>query len=273
MTHCIISIYCVCDEFWKACGEPEDWQRQMTNAEVMTTALVAACFFGGNLEKSRVFLKDHDYIPTMLSKSRLIRRLHAIEANHWMSLFQILAAFQHTANPTPEYIIDSFPVPACDNIRIRRCRLYQGEQYRGYIASKRRYFYGLRVHMLVTVTGQPVEFVLAPGAAADGPIFKGFALDLPEAAVIYADKLHNDYAFEDFLQETGQIQLKPLRKKNSKRAVAPWEKFFCQRVRKRVETSFSQLTQLFAKSIHAVTARGFELKIVCFILAFVIRSF
>ncbi|MBI1743480.1 IS982 family transposase, partial [Candidatus Acetothermia bacterium] len=47
MPYCIIAIYCVCDDFWKALGEPEDWQAQMTHAEVMTTALVAACFFGG----------------------------------------------------------------------------------------------------------------------------------------------------------------------------------------------------------------------------------
>jgi hypothetical protein len=38
--------------------------------------------------------------------------------------------------------------------------------------------------------------------------------------------------------------------------------------RKRVETTFSQLTERFARSIHAVTARGFELKIMLTVLAF-----
>jgi len=74
-------------------------------------------------------------------------------------------------------------------------------------------------------------------------------------------------------KEVAGIEFKPLRQKNSKRAVEPWEQLFCQRGHQRVETSFSQLAQLLAKSIHAVTARGFELKIVCFILAFLIRSF
>jgi hypothetical protein len=32
-------------------------------------------------------------------------------------------------------------VAVCDNIRILRCRLLKGEGYRGYCASKRRYFY------------------------------------------------------------------------------------------------------------------------------------
>ena len=43
--------------------------------------------------------------------------------------------------------------------------------------------------------------------------------------------------------------------------------YICERTRKRVETTFSRLTQLFARSIHAVTPRGFELKIVLSVLA------
>ena len=69
-------------------------------------------------------------------------------------------------------MVDSLPVPVCDNIRISRCRLYQDEAYRGYIASKRRYFYGLRVHVLITAQGMPVEFTLTPGAVADLTAFK-----------------------------------------------------------------------------------------------------
>jgi hypothetical protein len=38
-----------------------------------------------------------------------------------------------------------------------------------------------------------------------------------------------------------------------------------------IETVFSQLSSLFARKIHAVTPRGFELKIVWFLLAFSIQ--
>jgi hypothetical protein len=44
--------------------------------------------------------------------------------------------------------------------------------------------------------------------------------------------------------------------------------FICGVRRKRVETTFSQLTQRLARSIHAVTPRGFELKILLSVLAF-----
>jgi hypothetical protein len=186
----------------------------------------------------------------------------------------VLSEGAKAANPTGEYIVDSFPVPVCDNIRIRRCKLYpkaEGDDFRGYIASKRRYFYGLRVHLSVTATGQPVEFCLAPGAESDLPPFREFAPELPEGAVIYADKLYNDYGYEGLLEEVG-IEFAPLRKKNSLRPREGWETYLMRHARKQVETTISGITSLFPKTIHAVTPRGFELKVFCFVLAFAFQS-
>lgn len=64
-----------------------------------------------------------------------------------MRLFEILGQAYKQHNTDAKYLIDTFPIPVCDNIRIRRCRLYQGEAFRGYIPSKRRYFYGLKIHL------------------------------------------------------------------------------------------------------------------------------
>jgi hypothetical protein len=100
------------------------------------------------------------------------------------------------------------PVPVCDNSRIIRyriilCRLYRSEVYRGRIASKRRYFYGLRVHLVVTASGKPVEFCLAPGSVAHVRAFQRMGLDLPEGSCLFADPADTDYAQEDFLAEAG----------------------------------------------------------------------
>ena len=195
MEDTITTIYCLCDDFLATYGWADDPQADCSTAEVMTVVLVAATYYGGKIEISRLFLKGR-FFSRMLSKSRLNRRLHAIPEALWQALFTVLAGAFKATNVTQEYIIDSLSVPVCDNIRIRRCRLYplaQDGACRGYIASKRRYFYGLRVHLLVTATGEPVEFALAPGAESDLPVFREFPLDLPEGAVIYADKLYNDY--------------------------------------------------------------------------------
>jgi Transposase DDE domain len=175
MDDTITTIYCLCDEFLKATGHRHDPQARLSTAEVMTVPLVAAAFFGGNVERSRRFLREYGYVPTAISKSRFNRRIHAIEPELWRALFSALAAVFKRGNTQGIYAVDSLPVAACDNIRIRRCRLYPPEEhagaFRGYIASKRRYFYGLRVHLVVTQAGEPVEFALAAGSEADVSVF------------------------------------------------------------------------------------------------------
>jgi IS5 family transposase len=266
----IITIYCLCADFLIAYGHRDDPQVQMTTAEVMTVALVASEFFVGNQERSRIFLKEHGYLPNMLSKSRLNRRLHAIPDTLWQAMFSLLAEAVKQSNPTQEYIVDSCPVPVCDNIRIFRSRIYQGETFRGKVASKKRFVYGLRIHLMIAATGQPVEFVLAAAATADVSAFRMLPLDLEEGAEIYADPAYTDYTLEDTLRTVAGVTLTVPRKKNSRRPHPGWVTYLCERTRKRIETAFSQITSRFARSIHAVTARGFELKVFLTVLAFAI---
>jgi hypothetical protein len=83
MEDTITTTYCLCEEFLKAIGHHDDPQTLLSTAEVMTVALVACASFGSNIERSRLFLHEHGYMPKMLSKSRLNRRLHAIPISHW----------------------------------------------------------------------------------------------------------------------------------------------------------------------------------------------
>ena len=266
----IITMYCLCDEFLKASGVVDPPTTIMGTAEVMTTALVAANIFGGCFEQSRHFLHSHGYIPHMLSKSRFNRRLRALPESLWQGLFSLLSAVAKHTNSTSEYIVDSCPVPVCDNMRIRRCHLYRGEAYRGYLASKRRYFFGLRIHLLVTVMGHPVEFVLAPGAHADITLFKALPLELPSGSTISADAAYTDDGWEDFLAQGPQLHLVVPRKTNARRTIPACQRYLCSYLRKRVETTLSQITASFARTLPAVTSRCFELKIGLALLAFAI---
>jgi len=273
----IVTIYCLCDDFLKGAGYRDDPQVRLSNAEVMTVPLVGAALFSGNIEKARSFLAEYGYMPNMISKSRFNRRLHSINPTLWSTLFALLAELFKERRHAQEqlYAVDSLPVAVCDNIRIKRCRLYPPEEhgantFRGYVASKRRYFYGLRVHLVVTDAGEPVEFSLAAGSESDIAVFKELELDLGKGSIICADKAYTDYEYEDLLEEAG-LHLKAQRKKNSKRPMPAWEEFLGKPIRQYIETVFSQVSALFSRKIHAVTPRGFELKIVCSLLAFSIR--
>jgi len=262
----IIATFCLCDDLLKAMHHQEDRQCQMNDAEIMTTACIASLFFRGNHESARAMLQQYGYIPHMLSKSRFSRRLHRIK-ELFIALFNLLAQIWKTLNKDAIYVIDSIPIAVCDNIRIRRSKIYSNEDFRGYQSSKKRYFYGLKIHLMVTHDGQPVECFLTPGGFGDVDALKYYAYALPDGSIIYADKAYNDYEIEDLLNEIDHIQLIPMRKKNSKRALPPSISFVQSYHRKRVETAGSLIEQLLPKSIHAVTSQGFELKVALFVIA------
>src|SRR5215216_847739 len=122
----IILVYCLCDDLLKTMQHREDKQCQMSDAEVMTTALVAALNHGGNFVKASEMLSEHGYIPGMLSRSRFSRRLHRVKAM-FLSLFAHLSEHFKAFNEESRYILDTFPIAACDNCRIPRSKRYRGE--------------------------------------------------------------------------------------------------------------------------------------------------
>jgi len=262
----IIATVCRCDDGLKAMHHQENRQCQMNDADILTTAFTAALCFRGNSESARAMLTQHGYIPYMLSKSRFHRRLHRIKAI-FLVVFARLAQTWKTLNTEAVYMIESIPIAVCDNMRIRRSKIDSGEEFRGYQARKKRYFYGLKIHLMVTQEGQPVAWFLTPGSCGDVDALKYYAYTLPDGSMIYADKADNDYEIEDLLHEIDPIHLLPIRKKHSKRAVSPSLSFVQSYHRKRVETAGSLITQLLPKSIHAVTSQGFELKVALFVIA------
>src|SRR5207244_3964202 len=140
----ILAVYCLRADVLNAIGHAEDPQQQRSDAEVITTGLVAMGFFRGNVEAARALWSTPQYMPHMLSRSRVNRRRHRLTELFWM-LLDLLGYTWTQLNTESVYVMDSFPVVVCDNDRIPRAKLYQHEEYRGYIASKKRYCYGLKV--------------------------------------------------------------------------------------------------------------------------------
>lgn len=265
------ALYCIVDDLLKAIGHREDRRRAMSDAEVLTTALVAAHCFGGNVEHARRFLREAGLMPRMLSRSRLNRRLHAV-ADLAYTLFHQLGAALKQMSASTKYLLDSFPVPVCDNIRISRCRLARGEQFRGRSAAKRRYFYGVKVQVVTTEEGVPVEFAFLPGAASDVRGLEVLPLALPAGSELFMDSGYTDYGAEDVAQELDGVTFAVQRKRGSRRWDEPWRAYYKQLMRKRIETVFSQVTAMFPRHIHATSFRGFQLKVSFFIIAFALAK-
>ena len=76
----IVFVYCLCDDLLNALDHREDHredpQCRVSDAEILTTALVAALSFGGNFKRAHEFLHEQGYLPRKLSSSRFVRRVH-----------------------------------------------------------------------------------------------------------------------------------------------------------------------------------------------------
>lgn len=266
----VIFIYCLCDEVLKEMNVKDDDQCKMSSAEIMTFVVISAIYYQCDYKKTRLVTLSLNYFNKILSHSQLVRRVHKIPEENWILAFHICKEMLGV-ECSKELIVDSFPVPCCQNNKIFRCRLFQGKGYHGYTASKKSYFFGLKVHMIVDLNGVPIEFIFTPGGEADVKAFRNFEFDFLPGTKVFADKAYTDYLQEDLLKEASEITLVPRRKKRSKRTNGSYDEFCLSLYRNKIETTFSSITGLMPRCIRATTPKGFCLKLFFFIFGYLIK--
>ncbi len=264
-----IAIYVFIDDLLKEIEHKEPTNRNMSDAEIIKTVLISSIYFSGHHEKAMSFMSSTGMVTHMLSKSRFNRRLHQIR-DLIVDLFFQLSALIKDLNIRSEYSIDSFPLHTCDNIRIANSKLIRGAVYRGKKVSMRRYFYGYNIHLLCTVDGIPVEYTFLPGSRHDSNALKQMPLLLPPGSIVYADSAYTNYSIEQMLKDAEDIDLLVQRKSNSTKKHEPYVDYLITSMRKRIETTFSEISNFLPKKIHAVTEFGFLLKVVIFIFGYTI---
>jgi len=67
------TVYVIADEVLRLLNVNDDPQSKMSNAEVITFAIVSAKFFSGNHKLTRYLCKQLGLFPEILSNSRLYR--------------------------------------------------------------------------------------------------------------------------------------------------------------------------------------------------------
>ncbi len=77
MTEQTIAIYCFIDDFFIGIGRKDDVHCKLTDAEILTTALLAARYFHGNLCSACAYMQQHHGVR-MIDKSGFTRRLHGL---------------------------------------------------------------------------------------------------------------------------------------------------------------------------------------------------
>jgi len=263
----IITVYCLIDEYLKAIGVKDDMRASVSNAEVLLVGYIAVSDFAGNYRKA------HQYFSLMqcckmLEYSRFIRRLNDLE-QVIEKLFMWLGDLFMRLDGQRINSVDSFPVELCHITREKRSNLWRAPELKGFNASKCKFFYGVKVHMVVTTDKSPVRCYISQGSMHDVKAAYKLLPQLPISSLTIGDKGYVSQKLSTFLQSFG-IELSPLWRKNMK---TDKDYFIKRKIRKGVETAFSMITAKFGKVIKATSIGGFLTKLKLFLTAYSIDCF
>jgi len=260
----IVTVYVVIDDVMRALGHRSHPAAHLSDAEVLTVAVVAALYFQNHHERALQVLIGMGYLSGRLSASRFNRRLHAL--GDWLRL--LLEALGEVFAHGEAFLLDSLPLPVCRRVRARRCRKVRGAEYCGYCAAKRERVFGWRLHLLCTLDGVPVAFDLLPASLHDLTPVHELTVGLAAGASVYADKAYNSATDEaSILADTG-VRLVPQRRDNMRPNL--WaDKLAIREYRKRIETLNSRLEAMGVQRLRARTNAGLEIKVHASLLALV----
>jgi len=264
----MITIYCLIEEFLKGVmGKEEHKLSEISDSEVLFLGYLAVSDFNGNYKKAYYYGMGMKLV-NKVEYSRFTRRINQLE-EEIEQLFVFLSELFKKLNGSQIYSVDSFPVELCQIQREKRSKLWRDASLKGYNASKKKYFYGFKVHMVVTTNQEPVSCYISEGSMHDATASYKFLPTLPKNSIVIGDKGYISGKLKEFLDKFG-IELSALKRKNMKEDPNHKSK---RKIRKGVETAFSVITAKFGKVIRATSIRGFLVKLKLFILAYSIDTF
>ena len=264
----MITIYCLIEEFLKSVkGKKEHKLAEISDSEVLFLGYLAMDDFNGNYKKAYYYGIGMKLV-NKIEYSRFIRRINQLE-EEIEELFVFLSELFKKLNGLQIYSVDSFPIEICQIQREKRSKLWRDVSLKGYNASKKKYFYGFKVHMVVTTNQEPVLCYISEGSMHDNIASYKFLPTLPKNSIVIGDKAYISGKLERFLAQFG-IELSAIKRKNMEKD--PNHKIK-RKLRKGVETAFSVITAKFGKFIRATSIHGFLVKLKLFILAYSINKF
>ena len=202
------------------------FQPRLSDADLVTLALTQAMLGHTNetrwLRYARTHLTERfPYLPQQSGYNKHLRKA----AGLIRPLIRYLATDTSVWTDNA-WVIDSTPVE-CARSRetVKRSDLAGWTQY-GYCASHSRFFWGLRLHLVCTLSGLPVAFALTGAKTDERTTLIGMFENDPgllaqrPGQVLIADKNYYGRDFEQSLAQAGLCFLRPARKGESSRAGA-----------------------------------------------------
>lgn len=198
-----------------------------------------------------------------ISRSRFNRR-----ARQLLPLINLIRRnLNQTVNPHHQYlVIDSFPVPLCQPIRNHRVSIFQGIANVGYNATKRLYFYGFKVHCIVSSDGYVLNYLVTKASIHDVTAAAELIANTnPKEPYLLGDVGYLSRHLTQDLQQAGYLLWTPWRR-NMKGAINHNRRNLKQ-IRRTIESNFALLAYYNAENNRARSLTGFQERLELAILA------
>lgn len=173
------------------------------------------------------------------------------------------------SNCADAFVVDSKPTPICNYSRAGRSSICSTDQIQpsfGYCASQKSNYYGYKFHAVCDKNGVFHSFDLAPAHIHDVNFLKDVRYNLKNCTLI-GDRgyISADYQADLFTHSNINLSV-PMRKNQKDFKPFSNEK---ARIRKRIETNFSQLSgQFLWDNNHAKSFRGLATRLLSKVTAF-----
>lgn len=222
----------------------------LNDSEIITIALCGE-ILGIDSENAWYSFVKKNYrhlFPQMYDRSQFNRKRRNLMQVMNLIFTQIAEIFEDEF-----LIVDSFPLEVCKFGRANFCKSFrdEGAAY-SFNASKKETFFGYKVHAITTSEGAVKFIEITPANIDDRKGLEDFSSVLPKNCKVIADKGYQSQKLEKNLSDVG----KALRRNNSLENYSANFRQMIFKMRRRIETDFSQLSTQF--NIERVLAKKFQ---------------
>ncbi len=224
-------------------GDASNNQPKCADAEIIAVAMMQGYFGCATLKRAYLLVKANDSraFPHLPGYKQWLNRLHRLS-------FQMGAILEnvplHLEDLEEIYLIDSFPITMCQPIRHGRVNLLRDEgAYFG--KGTKGWFFGFKLHILATRSGQIVGAVLLPTSSDDRQGARRLVSLLEEGSLAIADLGYRGDKFQTQIYEDEGVLFLT-------RADMPSQKMKIMHsvIRERIEGVFSSLWERFATRVY-----------------------
>jgi hypothetical protein len=260
----IINVFCIIDDIYLELFGTKGVRKAgyapyLGDSEIISMLMVGELLGMSDNKKIWLYFKSNflNYFPSISHVKYKIFNNQA--TNLWNVLKLIHGRLFQRFPECSLFLADGFPLPICHLARANRSHLFCDKTSRSYCAAKDEHYYGFKVLLVTTEQGIPVDYAIDAANVDERELLT--RTKIPAHYTVIADKGFISKELTQTLKDKHGITLITPTRKNMLHQISNRFSKLITGIRKRIETTISQLTEIFSinktktRSLHGLLGR------------------